>query len=117
MSEHITEGMDAFPEQLQRPYLVEPQIVLRSKDAHNGAYDKGSDCHPQHERMELLVLFRTSYCHTIAVGLRLCRCGAGALVGLAYLDHIANEIPQIQFCVCCGKRFVADEDCFDDLLT
>ena len=47
----------------------------------------------------------------------LCHCGADVSVGFAQSDHVANEIAQMRLRLGCGERFVADEYCFDDLLS
>ena len=43
--------MDAFPEQLECPNLIEPQIIVRGEHTHNNANGKGADSHPQDERI------------------------------------------------------------------
>src|SRR5882724_12727576 len=59
--------------------------------------------------MELRVLSRTSYLHTIAV--------ARALVGFAQSDYVANKIAQMRLRFGGGERFVTHEYRFDDLLS
>ena len=61
--------MDAFPEQLECPDLVEPQIIVCGKYTHTNANRKGTDCQPQHECMKRQVLRRTLYFHTDTVAL------------------------------------------------
>src|SRR5262249_19531926 len=56
--------MSAFAEQLECPDLVEPQIIVRGKHAHNNTDGKGTDCHPQHEYVKRRALRRASYNHT-----------------------------------------------------
>jgi hypothetical protein len=93
-----------FPQQLECPHFVEPQIILRGKYTHNNANGKGSDCHPQHECMQRRALRCTSHFHTDCCGPFAVSLRAGALVGFAQSDHLANEVAQMRFCVCCGER-------------
>jgi len=60
--------MNVFPEQLECPDFVEPQIVMRSKYTYSSADGKGTDCHPQHECMKGGALRRTLYIHTDCCG-------------------------------------------------
>jgi hypothetical protein len=63
VGKHITDRVNAFTQQLECPHLVEPQIVLRGKDAHNNTHGKGTDCHPQQECMQRWPSNLISYFH------------------------------------------------------
>lgn len=100
-----------FPEQLECPDLVEPQIIVRGKYTQTNANGKRTDRHPQHECMQRRALRCTSYFHTDCCGPLAVSLRAGAFVGLAQSDHITNEVAQIRFCVCCGERLVWSRHC------
>ena len=61
VGKHITERVNVFPEQLQRPHLVEPQIIMRGKYPQHAACDKGAGRDPQHECITIAVLLTPHY--------------------------------------------------------
>jgi hypothetical protein len=46
--------VNVFPEQLKCPDFVESQTIVRGKYTHANANGKGTDCHPQHDCMNLV---------------------------------------------------------------
>jgi hypothetical protein len=105
-----------FPQELECPHFVEPQIIVRGKYTHNNANGKGSDCHPQHECMQRRALRCTSYFHADCCGPFAVSLRAGAnrfrrfgepplpIFILVPNNEAGNEITQMRFCVCCGER-------------